>query len=111
MEGRRESISLNLFYLPVFILPSSPACLVLLQVKVLLPVYAHFVVVVLNLVITNSTPAHLVWLPRDKWYRRWKIFETHRFTEVLNLHYDPDLENNNPIFTQDTPAYADVPSN
>ena len=42
---------------------------------------------------------------------RRKIFETHRFTEVLNLHYDPDLENNNPVFTQDTPAYADVPSN
>ena len=31
--------------------------------------------------------------------------------EVLNLHCDLDLEHNNLIFTQDAPAYENVPSN
>ena len=37
----------------------------------LLSVYAHFVV--LGLTISNSTSARLVWLPRDQWYRRYRI--------------------------------------
>ena len=37
----------------------------------LLSVYAHFVV--LDLAIINRKSAHLVWLPRDQWYRRYKI--------------------------------------
>ena len=42
-------------------------CLVILLVKELLSVYAHFVV--LGLVISSGKSAHLVWLPRDQWYR------------------------------------------
>ena len=34
-----------------------------------------------------------------------------RSDEDVNLHCDLDLEYNNPIFTQDTPAYDDVLSN
>ena len=34
-----------------------------------------------------------------------------RFHEVLNLHCDLDHEHNNPILTQDTPTYDNVPSN
>ena len=48
-------------------------CLVMLLVKVLLSVYAHFAV--LGLVISNSKSAHLVWLPRDQLYRRYKMHE------------------------------------
>ena len=33
--------------------------------------YAHFVVP--GLVIMNSKTAHLVWLPRDQWYRRYRL--------------------------------------
>ena len=68
----------------------------------LLSVYAHFLV--LGLVIINSKSAHLLWLPRDQWYRRY----TYIFNKVLNLHCDLDLENNNLLFTQHTPAYDDV---
>ena len=32
-------------------------------------------------------------------------------TAILNLHCDFDFEHSNPIFSQDTPAYNDVPSN
>ena len=41
---------------------------VILHVKVLLSVYAHFVV--LGLVIINCNSAHLVWLSRDQWHSR-----------------------------------------
>ena len=40
-------------------------------VKVLLSVYAH--IVVLGLVINNIKSAHSFWLPRDQWYRTYKI--------------------------------------
>ena len=33
--------------------------------------HAHFVV--LGLVTMNNKSAHLLWLPRDQWYRRYKI--------------------------------------
>ena len=41
--------------------------------KVLLSVYAHFVV--LGLVINKSKSAQRVWLPRDQWYKRYEIHE------------------------------------
>ena len=34
-----------------------------------------------------------------------KMQDIERFNKVLNLHCDLDLENNNLIFTQNTPAY------
>ena len=40
----------------------------------LLTVYAHFVV--LGLVVSNRKSAHLVQLPRDQWYRRYKTFRS-----------------------------------
>ena len=36
--------------------------------------------------------------------------DTQRLDKALNLYSDLDLEHNNPIFTQDTPANDDVPS-
>ena len=51
--------------------PPHVVCLVILQVKVLQPVYAHFIV--LGLAIIKSDSAQLVWLPIDQWYRRYTI--------------------------------------
>ena len=44
-------------------------------------------------------------MPRDQWYRRYKIHK-----DSIKFHCDLDLENNNLIFTQNTPAYDNVPS-
>ena len=84
--------------------PTSIVCRVILPVKVLLSVYVHFLV--LSLVIINSKSTHLVWLPRYQWYTGYKIY---RFNTVLNS--DLDLAKSNLIFTQNTPACDDVPSN
>ena len=51
--------------------PLPVVCLVIVQVKVLLSVYAHFVV--LGLIIMNNKSAQLLWLQRDQWYRRYNI--------------------------------------
>ena len=80
--------------------------IVILKATVLLSVCAH--IAALGLVISNSTSACLVWLPRDQWYR---IEGKQRFNEVFNRHCERDLEQNNPIFIQDTPAYDDVLTN
>ena len=32
------------------------------------------------------------------------------FSDILNLHCDLDLEHSNPVFSQDTQTYNDVPS-
>ena len=40
-----------------------------------------------------------------------KIEGKQRFNEVFNRHCERDLEQNNPIFIQDTPAYDDVLTN
>ena len=70
----------------------------------LLSVYAHFVV--LGLVISNSTSAHLVWLPRDNWYKRYEIHKDSinfwTSTEILTLKTTISLQH---------PAYDEVPSN
>ena len=49
----------------------APHCVPNDTVKVLLSVYAH--IVVLGLVINNIKSAQPVWLPRDQWYRTYKI--------------------------------------
>ena len=57
--------------------------------------------VVLDLDICRSAPAHPVCGKDD----------IKRFNDVLNLHYDHELEHINLILTQDSPAYDGVPSN
>ena len=55
--------------------------------QVLLSVYAHFVA--LGLVTVNSKTAHLLWLPRFQWYKRYKINKDSitflTFTVILTL--------------------------
>ena len=40
-----------------------------------------------------------------------KVSFRHAFIDTFNLHYDLDLDHSNPIFSHDTRAYDDVPSN
>ena len=68
--------------------PTPPVvCLVILQGKVILSVCAHFVVI--GLVIINSNSAPLLWLPRDQWYRRYTLhngsIKFWTFTLILKL--------------------------
>ena len=74
-------------------LPTLVACLVILHIKVL--EYAHFVV--LGLIISNSTSAHLVRLPRDQWYRRYIKIMTLTFKTTIQILHNT--------------AYDDVPPN
>ena len=41
----------------------------------------------------------------------WKISSRQTFDDILNLRCDLDLENSNQIFSHNTPAYDDAPSN
>ena len=68
--------------------PLNPVvCLVILKVKVLLSVYANFVVP--GLANKNSKSAHALWLPWDHWYRRYGIHKESimfwTFTVTLTL--------------------------
>ena len=96
----------------------------------------------LGLVIIDSKSVYLVWLPKDEWYRRYKILiflhdtlahddaslyqgwlqrgsaveeisSRWTFIEILNLFLWPWPwpQQSCPIFSQDNPAYEDVPSN
>ena len=53
--------------------PPSSLCDIVSQSATVSILYAHFVV--LGLVTLNSKSAHLLRLPRDQWYRRYKIHQ------------------------------------